>query len=140
MGERASAVLEVPVSVGLLGCMSGPRRAWYERMPEGSTVLRGLRKSGLLRPVWFRPTFSSARQMVALGERLLAEGIPALNMAFHSSEVLPGGSPYVRDEAGAAAFLARVKTTLAHFLARGDVEPATLTEVRAPAAVQGAVA
>jgi hypothetical protein len=69
--------------------------------------------------------------MIAIGERLLSQGFPVLNMAFHSSEVLPGGSPYFQTEAQVNAFLRRIAQTAAHFIGRG-VEPATLSEVRPP--------
>jgi hypothetical protein len=69
--------------------------------------------------------------MIRMGERLLADGSPVLNMAFHSSEVLPGGSPYFKTEGQADAFLRRIRQTVAHFVGRG-VEPATLSEVRPP--------
>ena len=125
-----STVLEVPISVGFRARVLERFSAWYRKAPDGPLAVR-LLKRWPMRLLWFRPTFSSARTMIRMGERLLADGSPVLNMAFHSSEVLPGGSPYFKTEGQADAFLRRIRQTVAHFVGRG-VEPATLSEVRPP--------
>ena len=125
-----SAVLEVPVSVGFRARFLERLCSWYQKTPESAPALRAL-KLWPLRLVWFRPTYGSARTMIAIGERLLAAGLPVLNMAFHSSELLPGGSPYFETERQVSGFLRRIEQTLSHFLQRG-LEPATLSEVRPP--------
>ena len=129
-----SSVLETPVSVGFRARVLERFRSWYQRTPDSALALR-VAKRWPLRLVWFRPTFSSARTMISLGERLLAAGAPVLNMAFHSSEALPGGSPYFRTEAQVNAFFRRIERTVAHFLKSG-MEPATLSEVRPPRMVE----
>jgi hypothetical protein len=43
--------------------------------------------------------------MLALARRLADRGVPCLNIIFHSSEVLPGGSPYAPDETSVTRFL-----------------------------------
>jgi hypothetical protein len=125
-----STVLEVPISVGFPARILDRFRSWYQRTPDRSFALRAL-KLWPMRLVWFRPTFTSASAMIAIGERLLASGASVLNMAFHSSEALPGGSPYFKTEDQVNAFLRRIEETIAHFLGRG-MEPATLSEVRPP--------
>ena len=60
---------------------------------------------------------------------LLAEDPDAtLNMMFHSNELAPGTSPFVRTEAEAKDFLDRVEEVCHHVASRG-VEPGTLSEV-----------
>ena len=47
---------------------------------------------------WLRPSYSSADEMIALARQLTARGVPLLNLLFHSSEAIVGGSPYNRTE------------------------------------------
>jgi hypothetical protein len=57
-----------------------------------------LNKLFRLEPQWFRPypqmTFE---RLKAVYEAALGERLPAIEMMFHSSELMPGGSPYHRD-------------------------------------------
>jgi len=135
----SSPVLEVPVSIAFARRLPVGVREWYRRAPDSHPLVRAVRKSGLVRPTWFRPTRTSAARMIAAGERLLAEGAPVLNMAFHSSEALPGGSAYLATERQVEQFLERIAETLAYFLRRRGLEAALLSEVRAPAPSVGAV-
>jgi hypothetical protein len=71
---------------------------------------------------WLRPSWGSARALVRLARRVLAEtpsgGAPAvLNVMFHNIEVVPGASPYARTEDQAQAILRRLAALLA--FARG---------------------
>ena len=58
--------------------------------------------------MWLRPSYSSQEDMIALARRLSAAGESALNVIFHSSEIIPGGSPYNRTAADVDAFLGRL--------------------------------
>ena len=46
--------------------------------------------------------------MASLARQLVLVGVPALNLLFHSSEAIVGGSPYNRTEAELAAFFERL--------------------------------
>jgi hypothetical protein len=50
-----------------------------------------------------------------------------LNMMFHSNELVPGMSPFVRTETEATSFLDRVEDVCRHVVSRG-VTPLTLSE------------
>ena len=69
--------------------------------------------------------------MIALARDLARADEPVLNLLFHSSEAIVGGSPYNRTQAELDAFLDR----LARFLEFGTKElgavPATFAEFRA---------
>ena len=79
---------------------------------------------------WLRPSYSSADDMIALGRQLTARGVPLLNVIFHSSEAIVGGSPYNRTEAELSGFFDRLQRFFdAAFKEMGAV-PMTFSEYR----------
>ncbi len=93
-------------------------------------VLRWLR-IGHVR--WLRPSYSSAEEMIALADDLAVRGTPILNLLFHSSEAIVGGSPYNRTPGELDAFFDRLGRVLEHAIRRLDAEPLTFREYRARA-------
>ena len=84
-----------------------------------------------LRNDWLRPTYLDAGALAALMDEVLAKDPDAaLNMMFHSSELAPGTSPFVRTEEEARTLLARVEAACAHAAKRGAT-PVTLSEAAA---------
>jgi len=80
-----------------------------------------------IRPIWFRPTYSSAREMIWLAERLLAsEPETPLNMMFHSNELAVGGRPFIRTPADAERIMRRVVETCRHLTEQRGVTSTTL--------------
>jgi hypothetical protein len=59
--------------------------------------------------------------MKRFADGLAARGVPCFNIIFHSSEVLPGGSPYTPDEASVSRFLDDLRALLDHLSALGGV-------------------
>ena len=72
-----------------------------------------LRKLGIARVNWLRPSYSSLDEMCALARRLVDDGVPVLNMLFHSSEAIVGGSPYNRTQGELDSFFDRLTRFLA---------------------------
>lgn len=125
-----SQVLEVPVSCALNRRVPAVvRRAWT-RAPWPYTTKRYLRKLGVVRPMWLRPSYSSLDDMLALARRLTESAEPALNVIFHSSEILVGGSPYNRTQAELDAFLDRLDRFLAAATRELRAVPLTFHEFR----------
>ncbi len=52
--------------------------------------------------------------MLLLAERLVRQGTLVLNMYFHSTSLLPGKSPFVRDEKDLQRFLLKIRMFLQH--------------------------
>ena len=77
----------------------------YARAPWPYLTKRVLRKLGVARVNWLRPSYSSLDEMCALARRLVDHGVPVLNMLFHSSEAIVGGSPYNRTQGELDSFL-----------------------------------
>jgi hypothetical protein len=78
---------------------------------------------------WLRPTHITAFEM----KRLVAEFVknyaePVLNMMFHSMEVLPGKTPFVRTTFGQKMYLSRLESVLKYMIKKG-FESRTLAQV-----------
>jgi hypothetical protein len=87
-----SAVLEIPATV-VYG------RPWHRL---ASTALSAVRLGRVARamhmtPRWLRPfPWTSSSDLLAVARAAFAAGAPTANLMLHSSELLPGGSPYAR--------------------------------------------
>jgi peptidoglycan/xylan/chitin deacetylase (PgdA/CDA1 family) len=126
-----SRVLEIPCS-SMLHRDVPDRLAWaYARAPFNYTTRRVLRKLGMARVDWLRPSYSSLEAMCTLARRLTNRGVPVLNMLFHSSEAIVGGSPYNRTEGQLEAFLDRLDKFLAFVTRELKAQPATFREFHA---------
>lgn len=69
----------------------------------------------------------SAEHLIAVFETARHRGLPVVEMMFHSSELLPGGSPYNPTEADVDRLFARLMAVFRHLAARG-VKGATLSQ------------
>ena len=98
---------------------------------------RALRALGLLRMRWLRPSYSSLDDMIALAKDLSRWNEPVLNLLFHSSEAIVGGSPYNRTQAELDAFCDRLERFLSFATRELHAVPATFAEFRS-AYVSGA--
>jgi hypothetical protein len=115
----ASRILEVPISSATLPGLPKALEAAYARLRP--LPWRGaLRRLGL-RPVWLRPSYTPLADMRAFAEALHARRTRCFNLIFHSSEILPGGSPYTPDEASVTRFLDDLRRLLDHLAGLGGV-------------------
>jgi len=123
----ASSVLEVPVPSIVTGRMGPAVEAaarWLRPFPGMGTIMEGLGRA------WLRPSTGDPDGLRRVAQAFLDRRLPVLQVMFHSSELMPGASPYVRDAAGLEAFLARLRAVLEIVCAGRGVVPATLLEVR----------
>jgi hypothetical protein len=109
-----SDLLELPVSAALNRRVPAWIERAYGRAPWPYTTKRVLRLSRVARVRWLRPSYSSADDMIALVDQILGRGAPILNLLFHSSEAIVGGSPYNRTEGELDAFFDRLSRVLRH--------------------------
>jgi hypothetical protein len=137
----ASRVLEIPVSSATTPWLPKSLERRFTSLP--SIPWRGYLKRLGLRAVWLRPSYSSVEDAKALASSLVARGVPTLNMLFHSSELVPGGSPYNQTSADVDRFFERLEAVFAHIMkklnARGVtyVEAADALAMSRPARVKG---
>jgi len=125
-----SAVLEVPVSAALNRRLPRMLQHAYARAPRNYTTKRVLRALRLLRMRWLRPSYSSLDDMCRLGQDLARANEPVLNLLFHSSEAIVGGSPYNRTQAELDAFCDRLERFFAYAIRDLGAVPATFAEFR----------
>jgi peptidoglycan/xylan/chitin deacetylase (PgdA/CDA1 family) len=125
-----SNVLEVPVSAGLNRRVPKRLQYLYARAPQPYMTKRVLRALRLLRMRWLRPSYSSLEDMIALARALAADREPVLNLLFHSSEAIVGGSPYNRTQAELDAFCGRLDRFLAFATKDLGATPLTFAEFR----------
>ena len=132
-----SKLAEVPVTIGFAR-EAGPRlqhvykALTHKRTLPRRVMRRALRLLGLARVVWLHPAMASGTEMTDLCGRRVRAGAGSLNMMFHSSELLAGYSPLVRDAAQEAAAW-RAMEKVFEFVAREPrVEPAPLSAFAPP--------
>jgi peptidoglycan/xylan/chitin deacetylase (PgdA/CDA1 family) len=127
----SSDLLEVPVSAALNRRLPRSLQFAYARAPRPYTTKRILRAVRLLRMRWLRPSYSSFEDMVGLARDLAARGEPVLNLLFHSSEAIVGGSPYNRTQAELDAFCDRLERFLSFATRELGARPVTFVEFHA---------
>jgi hypothetical protein len=126
----SSTLLELPVSAALNRRLPAWLERSYGRAPWPYTTKRLMRLARLAHVRWLRPSYSSADEMIALGRQLTARGVPLLNVIFHSSEAIVGGSPYNRTEQDLSAFFDRLRRFLETAINELDAVPMTFSEYR----------
>jgi hypothetical protein len=114
-----SPILEVPITAATDPPLPRAVEKAYASLP--AIPWRGALKRVGVRPVWLRPSYTPRAGMIAFASRLHAGGAPCFNIIFHSSELLPGGSPYTPDAASVERFFADLRALLAHLVHLGAV-------------------
>ena len=125
-----SALLEVPVSAALNRAIPRRLQFMYARAPKPYTTKRVLRKLGIAHVRWLRPSYSSLDDMISLARDLAAAREPLLNLLFHSSEAIVGGSPYNRTDAELQAFFDRLERFFEYAIGTLKAKPATFIEFK----------
>jgi hypothetical protein len=109
-------ILEIPVSSATRPRLPKFVEALYVRLPP--IPYRGVLKRLGIRPVWLRPSYTPLAEMKTLATWLVEQGVSCLNIPFHSSELLPGGSPYTPDRPSVERFRSDLRELLEHILGR----------------------
>ena len=109
-------LLEVPATTGFYqertSICSSARRAILSGPMARLRLIGLLDKLGLVNFRWLSPELSSGAEMVRLARTMMKLGSSFLNMSFHSTTLLPGKSPFVRDEADLGRFIANIEEFL----------------------------
>ncbi|HEX5215147.1 MAG TPA: hypothetical protein VFV98_06760 [Vicinamibacterales bacterium] len=124
----ASRVLELPITAALNRRVPAVVEQLYARAPRNYTTKRVLRLLRIAHVRWLRPSYTSAEEMIALAREVVARSAPILNLLFHSSEVIVGGSPYNKTDAELAAFYDRLGKALTFMTRDLGAEPMTFAE------------
>jgi hypothetical protein len=128
--QGTSRLLELPISAALDRRVPAVVARWYARAPWPYQTRRVLRLLRVARVRWLRPSYSSAEDMIALARQIVSRGLPVLNLLFHSSEAIAGGSPYNRTAADLDAFFDRLGRVLSFAIQDLGAEALTFAEFR----------
>lgn len=80
--------------------------------------------------LWLRPyPYMTVERLRRVADLALRQGSPVLNLTLHSSELMPGGSPYNKTEASIDDLYSRLEAYFS-FVQKQGVECVTLTEAR----------
>jgi hypothetical protein len=134
-GRIAYPILEVPATIGF---NRWPFEFYHHvEMQLQRTWMRFFRPlgfmhhAGILRKIWLSPEISSADDMILLSKIMIKNGMTCLNMSFHSTTLLPGKSPFVRNEQELEQFYRKIEAVLEYLTSVSHLVSLTLSEVRA---------
>ena len=112
-------LLQVPATVGFLqGNFNRCRKIIKSVETETGKKMRLkglLYRTGLLNKVWLSPELSDTATMMKLAEQLMSQGVPVLNMSFHSTTLKPGLSPFVKNCTDEVKFVSKIEKLLIYF-------------------------
>lgn len=112
----STELLEVPPTIGFYQSnfqLCDSLQSTLKKPPLSKLRLLGiLDRLRLLNFHWLSPELSTGEEMVSLAKRFVKSGHNFLNMSFHSTSLLPGKSPFVRDEADLEIFLNKIEIFL----------------------------
>ena len=132
--DATGPLVEIPTTVGFLrgdqSLMATTRRQLLRSPLRRVRLLGILDRLGLICFRWLSPETSTTRDLTRLSESIMRGGSRVLAMAFHSSTLLPGATPFVASNADLARFLDRIRRILA-FWAEQEAEFVTVGELGA---------
>lgn len=103
---------------------------WVGDILEVPVTILGMRPwwpfNGWAKHEWLRPSVATADQLKSIVDRACDADFRVLNMTFHTMELVPGASPYVRTFVGAYFYLMRLEAIVGHMVRRG-FKPITLS-------------
>jgi hypothetical protein len=112
-------LLEVPMTSGFIGVFAaaGGRLPglFSDRRAQRLRVPGLLARTGLIARSALTPEGVPAEEQVRLIKSLMRRGHSFFTMTYHSPSLMPGNTPYVRNEAELRAFLERIETVLRVF-------------------------
>ncbi len=134
----AGTLLELPLSVGFYGWLKSAGRVLYPRLssPAGMRLRAPgvLSRCRALERIRLTPEGADHAAHRRLTESLLAEGCRVFSFTYHSPSLVPGHTPYVRDDRDLSRFLATMDRYFDYFIGELGGRPATPSEVYALAA------
>ncbi|WP_369026147.1 polysaccharide deacetylase family protein [Qipengyuania sp. RANM35] len=125
-GERK--LLELPLTTVYWGMLRRQGETLYpltKRFPRAAGVLSRL---GLLERIALTPEGVSSEEALRGIDIALDDGLPLLVLSFHSPSLVPGYTPYVRDEDDLDRFYEWLRSVYGYFDLRG-VRPTTVAEI-----------
>jgi hypothetical protein len=125
-------LIEVPLSVGFVGVLANQGRQLFPHLQTrlGQRLrLTGIAaQAGLLERLRLTPEGHSLQDLIRQTRAGIAAGKRLFMLTYHSSSLLPRGTPYVRSEADRRAFLGVLEGYCAYFMETLGGRPGTLVQ------------
>lgn len=126
-------ILELPLTTTFAGVLREFGRGLYHRVALPNSLSgAALARLGIIERIALTPEGIGVDSALRAVDIAAADGLPILNLSFHSPSLMPGKTPYVRDEADRTALYAWWDAVIARMRAHGYT-PATIDEIRAAA-------
>jgi hypothetical protein len=129
------ALLEIPLSIGYTGLLADTGAMAYAlTMNERLKALHVpgiLARLRLIERISLTPEGVSFEEQKRLTRALLRKGHRVFNFTYHSPSLVPGNTPYVKNEVDLRAFLGRLERYLEFFAGEVSGRAATPFEVKA---------
>lgn len=109
-------LLEVPATIGFFQHnfkRCAEIRNWIANSSLSNWHILGIMdRLRLLNFRWLSPELSDSESMIQLSKTFVKKGASCLNLSFHSTSLLPGMSPFVKDQQDLESFLGRIESFL----------------------------
>lgn len=116
-----SKILEIPITVEFTRSLPKFVKKIYPSLPDIG-IRRLLRNAFSVELVWLRPSYSSLDYMIKLADQVISSGVTVLNMMFHSTELMPGASPYNKTQEDVDLFLKKIENFFLYLQLHYEVE------------------
>ncbi len=132
-GDKRAALVELPATVGYLqknfSLMTGIERLVRTKPLKWLRLVGILDALGVMNKVVLSPELSNAKQMIALSEVMMALHYPYLNLFFHSPTLVPGLTPFVKDQSELDDFYSNLRALFSHLRTHHEFCSVTASEV-----------
>jgi hypothetical protein len=128
LGTGEYALLEVPVSIKIKTRFPAIAKYIYLNTPNWTHAEGILRRLTFFDIIWLDPSFNTYEEMEWLCNVLLNRNACFLNIMFHSSVIIPGGTPYTPKEKDVKEFFERLERLLDYLLRVKKLDSLTLKE------------
>jgi len=125
-------ILEIPPTIGFLqgtsSILSLLRYLFAKKAFTKFHLVGLLEKFNLLNLRWLSPELSNAEDIIKLAQTMIRANRPVLNFTFHSTTLLPGMSPFVKNESDLRHFYASIESFLSYAVEE-KLKFSTLSEI-----------
>lgn len=125
-----NALLELPLTTVFSGSLRKAGDEIFSRWFASDIARSILARSNMLERIALTPEGIPIDKALQAIDLALDEGIPVINLSFHSPSLTPGHTPYVRNSADLEHFYAWWTAILRHLAAK-HVRPTTMAEIKA---------
>jgi hypothetical protein len=121
-------MFELPLTSVFSGPLRSEGRRLFSKISNSQPSRAFLARTKLLERLALTPEGIPLSQAIQAIDIAIAMGLPVLNFSFHSPSLVPGNTPYVRDEKELEQFYAWWDGVLMHLKRRG-VQPTTSAQL-----------